>query len=215
MWAALACDTKIDVDVPDRASVEAHIPQAPAKLPRVAFLGDSLAAGMYLAAEQAFPSALQRRLARVGAGFELINAAVSGDTTADALRRVDAVLAHKPRVVVIELGENDATNRAPLDSVEANLRALATKIRSAGAHVLLLGVQLFPNPRDEYASAFEALYPRLAEELQLPFVPSFMRSVAGRPELILADGTHPTPAGHERLAATLVEPLRVLLSPEP
>jgi acyl-CoA thioesterase I len=179
---------------------------------RVAFLGDSISAGLHLAADQAFPAIVQRRLAAKGLRFELMNGGVSGDTTAGGLRRVDWLLKRSPRVVVIELGGNDGMRGVPVDSIEANLRAIIAKVTAAHARVLLLGMRIPPSYGPEYVTAFEAMYPRLARELALPFVPFFMEGVAGRSELNLPDGIHPTPAGHEKLADAVAAPLEKLLA---
>ena len=186
-------------------------PEVPAHAPLVVFLGDSIAAGLHLAAGEAFPAVLQRELAADGLPFRLVNAGVSGDTSAGGLRRVEWLLDQDPDVLVVELGGNDGLRGQPTEAVEANLRAIAATARERGARVLLLGVRLPPNLGKEYVEAFEAVYPRLAEELDLAFVPFFMEGVAGEPELNLSDGLHPSAAGH-RLLAEHVEPaLRALL----
>jgi acyl-CoA thioesterase-1 len=188
------------------------VPQLKSDLPRVAFLGDSIAAGLHLAAEQAFPARVQKKLAAAGTPFTLVNAGVSGDTTAGGLGRVDWLLKQSPRVVVIELGANDGMRGVPVSTVEANLRAIVGKVVAAGAKPLLLGMRIPPSYGKEYVADFDALYPRIAKDLEVPFVPFFMRGVAGRSELNLPDGIHPTPEGHERIAATVAAPLQALLT---
>lgn len=180
-------------------------------LPRVAFLGDNIAAGQYLAEEQAFPSILQRRLRGRGAGFTLINASVSGDTTSAGLRRLDWLLKQQPSVVVIELGENDVGQAVPVATIEANLLAIVSKLRAAKVQPLLLGATPPHAAASDYARAVEAMYARLAAEPEIAFVPKFMQGVAGHRELTLPDGVQPTPEGHERIAGNLAEPLRVLI----
>ena len=170
------------------------------------FLGDSISAGLHLSAEEAFPALLERKL-----GFELVNAGVSGDTTAGGLRRVDWLLKQAPALVVIELGGNDGMRGQPIASIEQNLRTIIEKVRASGAKVLLLGMRIPSSYGREYSAEFEAIYPRLARELDLAFVPFFMEGVAGVPEQNLPDGLHPTAAGHEKLAQALTEPLRKLL----
>jgi len=190
----------------------AAVPQVKAGLPKVAFLGDSIAAGLHLAAEQAFPALVQRRVAASGVAFQLVNAGVSGDTTSGGLDRVDWLLKQSPRVVVIELGGNDGMRGVPVATIEGNLRAIIGKVQAAGAKVLLLGVRIPPSYGKEYVADFDALYPRVARDLEVAFVPFFMRGVAGRSELNLPDGIHPTPEGHERIAATVAGPLKALLT---
>ncbi len=183
----------------------------PADAPRVVFLGDSLTAGLHLDPEQAFPALLQRRLAAEGHPFRLIDAGVSGDTSAGGLRRLDWLLKQAPDVLVLELGGNDGLRGQPVAEIEARLRAIAARSQAAGAKVLLLGVRLPPSLGRDYVTAFEALYPRLAAELELAYVPFFMAGVAGVEGMMLEDGLHPSAAGHERIAATLAPALGALL----
>ncbi|MET0286169.1 MAG: arylesterase [Polyangiales bacterium] len=189
-------------------------PPAPVSVPAgpvVAFLGDSITAGFALRAEQAFPALVRDRLARDGTTFKLVNAGVSGDTTAGGVRRIDWLLTQKPALVVIELGGNDGLRGAPLDEVEKNLRAIVEKVRASGAQVLLLGMRLPPSHGEPYASDFAALYDRVAKELDLAFVPFFMQGVAGVQELTQEDGLHPTAEGQAKLATNVAPALSALL----
>lgn len=185
--------------------------EVPADAPLVAFLGDSIAAGYQLSAGEAFPAVLQRELAREGRPFRLVNAGVSGDTSAGGLRRVDWVLRQGPDVLVIELGGNDGLRGQDAAVLEGNLRGIVERARSAGAQVLLLGLQLPPSLGADYVRKIEAVYPRLAEELDLAFVPQFMRGVGGVPELNLGDGLHPTAEGHQRIAQRVAPVLGSLI----
>jgi len=180
--------------------------------PKVAFLGDSISAGLHLAEDQAFPALLARRLSAPPHAFQLINAGVSGDTTAGGLRRADWILKQRPDVVVVELGANDGLRGVPLDAIERNLRGILEKVRGAGATPLLLGIRLPPSYGADYVTGFEAIYPRVARELGVAHVPFFMEGVAGVPELNLEDGLHPTAAGHERLAANVEPALREVIA---
>jgi acyl-CoA thioesterase-1 len=179
--------------------------------PLVVFLGDSLAAGLHLPADQAFPAVIQRELGRAGVPFRLVNAGVSGDTTAGGLSRVAWIMKQKPRLVVLELGSNDGMRGLPLRLIEDNLSAIIAKIRAGGADVLLLGMRLPPSFGGEYADAFAALFERVAHAAQVPFVPFFHEGVAGVPELNLPDGIHPSAEGHRRIAARLTPRLAALL----
>ncbi|HKP60876.1 MAG TPA: arylesterase [Polyangiales bacterium] len=185
----------------------AAVTTADAGGPKVVFLGDSISAGLHLAAEQAFPALLARKLR-----FQLVNAGVSGDTTAGGLRRVDWLLKQSHALVVVELGGNDGMRGQPIAGIEQNLREIIQKVRASGAKVLLLGMRIPSSYGPEYAAEFEALYPRLARELDIPFVPFFMEGVAGVPEQNLPDGIHPTASGHEKLAQALVAPLEKLIA---
>jgi acyl-CoA thioesterase-1 len=183
--------------------------------PSVVFLGDSITAGLHLPAEQAFPALLAQKLADSGAPFRLLNAGVSGDTSAGGLRRVDWLLRQKPDLVVVELGANDGLRGISVPTIEANLRAILEKIRQSGARVLLLGMRIPLNYGAEYTAAFEGMYPKLARELEVPFVPYFMDGVAGVPTLNLEDGLHPTAEGHLKLALNVEGALRSVLTRTP
>ena len=180
--------------------------------PKVVFLGDSISAGLHLPADQAFPARVHAALAARGQAFELVNAGVSGDTTAGGLRRVDWLLQQAPAIVVVELGGNDGMRGQPIASIESNLRAILEKVKASGAKPLLLGMRIPESYGPTYSAEFEALYARLAKELDVAFVPFFMAGVAGEAAQNLPDGIHPTTAGHEILANTVAEPLSKLLA---
>ena len=186
-------------------------PAIPADAPKVVFLGDSISAGLHLEPGQAFPAVLQRTLAAEGHPFHLVNAGVSGDTSAGGLRRLDWLLEQEPDVLVVELGGNDGLRGQPVAEIETRLREIVQRAQAAGARVLLLGVRVPPSLGAEYAGGFEKLYPRLAEELGCAFVPYFMEGTAGVPGQMLEDGIHPSAAGHARLAANVAPALRELL----
>lgn len=185
---------------------------ATAQGPKVAFLGDSISAGLHLPAEQAFPAVLRARLAARGLPFQLLNAGVSGDTTAGGLRRVEWILKQSPSIVVVELGANDSMRGQPIASIERNLRGILEKLRERKVTALLLGMRIPTSYGPEYAAQFEAIYPRLAKEFGVEFVPFFMEGVAGVPDQNLEDGIHPTAEGHVKLAATCEETLAKLVA---
>ena len=181
------------------------------KLPRVVFLGDSITAGYGLDAEQAFPALIRGALAGDGIPVDVVNLGVSGDTTAGGLARLDWVLRQKPDVLVVGLGGNDGLRGQDVKSSEANLRAIVTKGRDAGAQVLLLGMMIPPNYGPEYTKEFREIYPRLARELDVPLVPFLLEGVGGEAKLNQGDGIHPTAEGHERVAANVLPHVRELL----
>ncbi|MBL8857358.1 MAG: arylesterase [Planctomycetes bacterium] len=190
-------------------------PEIPRDAPIVVFLGDSITAGLHLPAQQAFPAVVQAECARRGHPFQLVNAGVSGDTSAGGLARTDWVLQREPEIVVIELGGNDGLRGQDLGTIEVNLRAIIEKVRAAGARVLLLGMRLPPSYGAEYTAGFEALYERIAADTKVAYVPYFMNRVGGVPEMLLEDGLHPTAVGHATLAENMVEQLIALLPPRP
>lgn len=183
----------------------------------VAFLGDSLTAGYGLAAEEAYPALVGTALAAdpVTARWRVVNAGVSGDTSAGGLRRIDWVLKGKPQVVVIALGANDGLRGLPVAALEANLRGIIAKVRAAGAAPLLIGMRVPKNLGPDYAAAFDALYPRLAAELKLPFLPFLLDGVALKPALNQADLIHPNAQGQQVIAGSVAAWLKPLLKAAP
>lgn len=186
--------------------------EAASALPTVVFLGDSLTAGYQLSEAQAWPALLEERLAEEGLPFRAVNAGVSGDTSAGGLARLDWVLRARPDVVVVELGANDAMRGQDLGATEANLRRILERLREEGVAALLVGLEIPPNYGPDYARSFSRLFPRLAEEHDLPLVPFLLEGVGGEPSLNLADGIHPNAAGHRRVAATVEPFLRPLVA---
>jgi acyl-CoA thioesterase-1 len=176
--------------------------------PRVVFLGDSLTAGYGLDAEQAFPAVVAELLRRDGITISVVNAGVSGDTTAGGLRRLDWLLKQSPDVIVVGLGGNDGLRGLDLKGSEQNLREIVQKSRAAGARVLLLGMLIPPNYGPEYTTQFREIYPRLAKELTVPLVPFLLEGVGGQGALNQADGIHPTAQGQRIVAGTVAKHLR-------
>jgi acyl-CoA thioesterase-1 len=176
--------------------------------PTILFLGDSLSAGLGLAEERSFPAVLETRLRESGVANQVVNAGVSGDTTAGGLRRLDWLLRQDPDVVVVELGANDGLRGLPLAEIEDNLRGILDRLRQSKVPVVFVGMKMPPNYGEEYSKGFEAIYPRLASEFDVNFVPFLLEGVAGHPDLNQADGIHPTAEGHEKLADNVEGALR-------
>lgn len=170
-------------------------PSAAAERVIVAF-GDSLTAGFGVPADQAYPALLGERLRREGYAYKVVNAGVSGDTTAGGLRRVDWALRLKPEIVILELGVNDALRGQNLASVRANLDQLVTRFQSAGARVLVAGMRLPPNYGTPYADDFYRLFSEVARARNAPYLPFFLEGVGALPRLNQADGIHPTAEGY-------------------
>jgi acyl-CoA thioesterase-1 len=187
-------------------------PAAPvATGPRVVFLGDSLTAGYGLEEAQAFPALIARQLEAAGLPVQVVNAGVSGDTSAGGLARLSWLLKQRPDVLVVELGANDALRGQPPAATEESLRRIIERAKADGVAVLLVGMLAPPNYGPEFTRDFAAIYPRLARELGVPLVPFLLTGVAGRPELNLPDGLHPTPEGHRIVADTVLPYLRPLV----
>ncbi|MFL6199493.1 MAG: arylesterase [Thermoanaerobaculia bacterium] len=198
----LAACSPGDPAIPAQAAapVPPPAPTPAADEPLVVFLGDSLTAGYGLGGEQAYPALVEKRLKEQGVPVHVLNAGVSGDTTAGGLSRLDWLLSQKPEVVVVGLGGNDGLRGLPLEQADRNLREIVRRSKAAGARVLLLGMQIPPNYGPEYAQGFADMYPRIAREMDVPLVPFLLEGVGGDEALNQADGIHPTAAGQEKVA---------------
>jgi len=188
------------------------LPLSAQGLHRIVAIGDSLTAGLGVDAEETYPALLERRLQAEGYVCRVINAGVSGDTTAGGLRRVDWLLKSKPDLVVLELGANDGLRGLDLNQTEANLAQIIQRLQSAGVQVVLAGMRIPTNYGREYTGAFAAIYPRLAARYHLVLIPFFLEGVAADPHLNQADGIHPTAAGYEVIVNHLLPTVERLLS---
>jgi acyl-CoA thioesterase-1 len=198
----LGCGGPEAADFSPRSS-GASAPEPSAVAAKVIFLGDSLTAGPALAEGETYPALIENRLLDEGYDVEVINAGVSGDTTAGGLSRLDWLLGQDPDLVVVGLGANDGLRGQPLETTEENLRAIVRRIRGSGARVLLLGMKIPPSQGLDYARRFEELFPRIAGDLDVPLVPFLLEDVAAKPSLNLPDRIHPNARGHQHLAATV------------
>jgi len=200
--------------VPEHVTVAPPvIPPIPkARGPRVVFLGDSLTAGYGLERDEAFPSLVGKALEEKGLAAEIVNAGVSGDTSAGGLRRIDWLLRQKPDIVVVGLGGNDGLRGMDPSGSESNLRSIVLKSREAGADVLLLGMMIPTNYGQTYTTQFREIYPRLAKELNVPLVPFLLEAVGGVLRLNQPDGIHPTAEGHRLVALTVLPYLQPLVT---
>ena len=179
----------------------------------VVALGDSLTAGLGVAADEAFPARLQARLRAEGYDYRVVNAGVSGDTTAGGLRRVDWALRAHPDVVIVALGANDGLRGQSPQAIRANLEEIVEWLQASGARVLLVGMRLPPNYGAEYTKEFEAVFPAVARRAKIALMPFLLDGVAADPRLNQADGIHPTAAGQQMIADRLWPYLRSLLRP--
>jgi acyl-CoA thioesterase-1 len=203
-------DPAVSGDAP-AAATTVDRPAAGAGAPLVVFLGDSLTAGFGLSHSVAFPAVTIAALRDRGLELRLVNAGVSGDTTAGGLSRLPWLLKQAPDVVVIALGANDGLRGLPVTMTERNLRSMIGLVRDAGAGVLLLAMRIPPSYGPEYTADFAAIYTRIAADLEVRLVESFLEGVGGRMSMNLGDGLHPNLAGHRRLAENLAPHLEALL----
>jgi acyl-CoA thioesterase-1 len=186
-------------------------PRAAAEGPLVVFLGDSLTAGYGLDAEQAFPAVVGATLASEGRPVRVVNAGVSGDTSAGGLARLEWLLQQKPDVLVVGLGANDGLRGQPPEATEANLVEIVRRAKGSGSKVLLLGMKIPPSYGPSYARRFERLYDRVADATDVPLMPFLLDGVAAKPELNLPDGIHPNAEGHRVVAGNLAPYVRDLV----
>ena len=178
----------------------------------IAALGDSLTAGLGVSPEEAYPAMLEARLQREGFEYRVINAGVSGDTSAGGLRRIDWVLKLRPDVVIVALGANDGLRGQAPDVLRDNLTRIIERARAAGVRVLLAGMRLPPNYGDDYARAFAGVYPAVARATGVPLAPFLLDGVAGDVRLNQPDGIHPTVEGQRVIAERLWPYLKPLLT---
>jgi acyl-CoA thioesterase-1 len=195
-----------------------HVARAPAPVarPRVVALGDSLTAGLGLQPDEAYPALLQQKITSAGLDFEVVNAGVSGDTSAGGLRRLDWALAGDVRVLILALGANDGLRGLQVSELKKNLAAIIEQAQARGIAVLLAGMEAPPNFGRAYVVEFHQVYPDLAREYGLPHVPFLLEGVAGISTLNQRDGIHPTGEGARLIADnvwTVLEPILEKTSP--
>jgi acyl-CoA thioesterase-1 len=180
--------------------------------PVVLCLGDSLTEGYGVAPEQSYPSLLERRLRAAGhPEARVINAGISGSTSASAASRLRWQLAGAPDVLILALGANDGLRGVDLAETRKNLDSAIALAREAGVRVVLAGMKLPPNYGPDYTSGFESLFPELARERDVALIPFLLDGVAAQPELNLPDGIHPNARGYERVVENVLPVLLPLL----
>ena len=180
---------------------------------RVLFFGDSLTAGYGVAPEQAYPALIQAKIDQLGIQAKVVVGAVSGDTSAGGLRRIDWMLRQPIDIFLLALGANDGLRGSPNSATQANLQAIIDKVKARypTAVIIIAGMRLPPSFGRNYTNEFAALYPKLAQNNQTALIPFLLESVGGVLELNLADRIHPNPAGHQIIAQNVWQQLEPLL----
>jgi Lysophospholipase L1 and related esterases len=212
--AVAACSSSEPAPAREITSQRASTAPAPAPAstrPRIVFLGDSLTAGLGLDAEQSVPSLVQRHLDAEGYRYEVVNAGVSGDTSAGGLRRLEWSLDGDVRILVVELGANDGLRGLPVAQMKQNLQTILQTAKKRSIDVLLTGMEAPPNYGAAYTSEFRRAFRDLAAQERVAFMPFFLYEVAGIPTLNIADGIHPNPAGARIVEANLWRSLKPLV----
>jgi acyl-CoA thioesterase-1 len=180
--------------------------------PAILVFGDSISAGYGIGVEQGWVNLMAQKMAQLGYGFRVINASVSGETTAGGLARLPHALdVQQPRIVILELGANDGLRSLPLTAAHDNLVQMIKLAQARGARVLLIGMRLPPNYGERYTTGFQQLYVGLAQQFKLPLVPFLLDQVALHPELMQNDGLHPTAAAQPLLLDNVWPKLTPLL----
>jgi acyl-CoA thioesterase-1 len=215
----VACGGESEPDVTAERASEATTAAETDDRSTILFLGDSLTAGYGVEPAEAYPALLQERLDAARLPYRIVNAAVSGETTSDALARLEwhrsattDASAPRVRVIVLALGGNDGLRGVPVAVVEENLQTLVEAARAAfpGVHVLLAGMQSPPNMGDDYTRAFREAFVTVARRTGAAFLPFLLEGVGGEPDMNQRDGIHPNEAGHRRMADNVwgvLEPL--------
>jgi acyl-CoA thioesterase-1 len=212
-----ACGTRDSTPPGDVAQAQQAEPKpVPARhdpgRPKVVVLGDSLTAGLGLIETQSYPALLQKKIDAEGLAFEVVNAGISGDTSAGGLRRLDWALQDGDvRILIVALGANDGLRGLPVAEMKQNLARIIDTARARKIVVLLAGMEAPPNYGSEYATAFRQAYRDLAREQHVVLIPFLLDKVAGQPALNQADGIHPTQAGAAIVADTVWTALKPLL----
>jgi acyl-CoA thioesterase-1 len=171
--------------------------------PRILAFGDSLTAGLGVDIREAYPALLEEKLNKNGYEWKVINAGISGETTAGGVRRASFVAERtKPDIIILALGANDALRALPTKEVERNLNSILDAFQSSApsAKIILAGMRAPRNLGVTYTNQFDEIYPRIAQERNIPLIPFLLEGVALVPELNLSDGIHPNPEGHRRIA---------------
>jgi acyl-CoA thioesterase I len=198
---------------PAAAAPDSATRAAPDRRKVILFVGTSLTAGYGLGAEFAYPAVIQQKVDSAGLPFRVVNAGISGETSAGALRRIDWALQLPVDVLVLELGANDGLRGLNPDSMYNNLDAIIRRTRAKypGVRILLAGMQAPPNLGSRYGSRFRSAYRELADEHDVGLIPFILEGVGGRPELNQDDGIHPTIEGQRLMATTVWKFLRPML----
>jgi len=185
----------------------------PAGAGTVMVLGDSLSAGYGLPPGTGWVDLLANRLKQQGRPYSVVNASISGDTSAGGLSRIDAALAeHHPDILLLELGANDGLRGLSLAAMKSNLKRIIERAKDSGARVILIGMHMPPNYGPRYTNRFHSIYGELAQEQQLPLVPFLMEKVALDPSLMQADNFHPNAKAQPLLLKTVWPVLEPLLT---
>lgn len=191
--------------------VSALASSSPPRVQRILFLGDSLTEGYNLPKEQAYPTLIEEILKKEGKQVICVNAGISGSTSASGLSRLKWHLKNKPDILVLALGANDGLRGLAPQMTEKNLSDIIVEAQRQNIKILLAGIRIPRNMGRQYLKDFEAVYPRLAKQYNIPLIPFVLEGIAGNDSLNLPDRIHPNAEGHKIMAQTILKGLRGLL----
>lgn len=216
VWGCGSSDTKKNAESDTTSSATASTdakPRDAAKKPIILFYGNSLTAGYGVEPAQAFPALVGQKIDSAGLNYQVVNAGLSGETTAGGKSRISWVMRQPVDVFVLELGGNDGLRGLPLSATRQNLQAIMDTVRrkSPQATIVLAGMQIPPNMGTTYTKEFRGLFKELADKNKAILIPFLLENVGGVAKLNQADGIHPTPAGHKIVANTVWKILQPVL----
>jgi len=188
------------------------VPRATAPRPRIVVLGDSLASGRGIGVDKAFPAILQHKLDDEGFEYEMVNAAVSGDTSTRALRRYEGVLDSNVRILIVELGANDGLRGVAVDQLRENLSRIVEKAQARGITVLVCRMEALPIHGWDYTVSFHKAFDEIGRRYEVPLVPFILMNVIGNRDLMQPDHAHPNEAGARAIAENIWPYLKPLLT---
>lgn len=186
---------------------------AKTKAKTILFYGNSLTAGYGVEPSQAFPALIQQKIDSMNLSYKVVNAGVSGETSSGGNSRIDWILKQPVDVFVLELGANDGLRGIPVTETKKNLQSIISKVKAKYPHVklVLAGMQVPPNMGQTYARSFQSIYPELAQANNMALIPFLLQGVGGEAKLNQQDGIHPTPEGHQIVAANVWQIVKGIL----
>jgi len=196
---------------PEPEMVSSSLPEDQDDRPVIVAFGNSLTAGSGVDPDQNYPAKLQAKIDAAGYRYRVVNAGVSGDTSSQGLNRMQAIHALRPAIAIVEFGANDGLRGLPIETTRRNLAAIIAHLQSAGAKVVLAGMEIPPNYGPQYTSSFRKIFVDLAKQYRVTLIPFFLDGVGGRAELNQDDGIHPTAEGYGVVVENVWKALRPLL----
>ncbi len=196
---------------PDNTPITSDTPREKDARPLIVAFGDSLTKGSGVDPAQNYPAKLQARIDAAGYSYRVVNAGVAGDISSQGLSRTASVAALNPTIVIVEFGANDGLRGVPVETTRQNLESIIVQLQTAGARVVLAGMEVPPNYGPQYTRAFREIFRSLSEDLEIPLIPFFLEGVGGHPELNQDDGIHPTAEGYDRIVDNVWKVLEPLL----